>query len=142
MNIFTDRRLNIKHNLNAIIYLSIVQTWLNFNYPALIRGGSILDIGFTSFASIACVFLYLYVFMFPEIYLPLVNLEFLDDFPNPNFVKRLFKLLLFVVSNATYLYLCSINYHGVQNIYYLLWYIHCVATFTLIYRAAIKNKNI
>ena len=140
MNISKDRWLNFKQNLPTLIYLSIVQTWLNFNYPVFIRLGNPLSILITVLLSILCIAIYTYVFVYPENLSRQMNLEFLDDFPNPIFAKNLFNFLYFGLGYLFYLYLCSKNFYNVDGIWYVVWYVHYVVTFILIYRA-VNRKN-
>ena len=59
----------LKQNLPALIYLCIVQTWINFNFPAFVRIGenlgSPLSIVIGGIANLIFIFMYIYVFAFP-----------------------------------------------------------------------------
>ena len=139
MHISKDCWLNFKQNLPTLIYLSIAQTWLNFNYPIFIRVGSPLYIFVTALISIACIAIYTYLFMYPETLSSQMNLEFLDDVPNPILVKNIFKFLYFGLGYLFYLYLCSTNFHNVDGIWYVIWYVHYTVTFVLVYRAVTRR---
>ena len=142
MDIFKGHWPQFKQESTALIYLFIVQTYLNFNYPAFIKLGSPLNICWAVTSSIACALIYLYVFLFPENYAYLINLEFFDDFPDPILIKNIFKGLMFLVANSTYLYLWHINYFDASNVWYAAWYLHNAIALTLVYKAVKKYKNI
>lgn len=142
MNIFKNCWFPFKQNLPTILYLSFVQTWLNFNYPAIIKLGSSLTLLSSAVISIVCIIVYTYVFLFPEKYAPLVNLKFLDDFPDPILYKGIFIGLLLFVFNSTYLYLWYIDYHHASDAWYVVWYAHYVITLMLMYRAVKNYKNL
>ena len=139
MHISKNRWLNFKQNLPSLIFLSIVQIWLNFNYPVFIRLGHPWSILLAILSSIACIFVYVYAFAYPETFSRQMNLAFLDDLPNPTLIKNIFVYLYFGLGYLFYLYVCSINFHNVDGRWYVIWYAHFVIAFVLIYRAVKRS---
>lgn len=139
-NVNTDksRYFLFKQKLPILIYLSIIQTWLNFNFPAFIRLGSQCDIPMKVMISIAVMLIYLTILIFPEHYSSLINLAFLDDFPNPHLFKHIFRGLMLLAFHALYLYFWYIDYHQVSNTWYVILYAHYIIKFILIYQLICK----
>ncbi len=141
MNTFKGRWPQFKQELSALIYLAIVQTWLYFNLPVFIRLGSPLSVIVAAMASVISMVIYLYVFLFPENYAPLINVEFLDDFPEPALAKNIFRGMMLIVFHVTCLYAWYGGYHGMSNAWYAISYVHCVISFILIYKTAERYNN-
>lgn len=142
MNIFKGRWPQLIQNLSTIIYLSIVQIWLNFNFPAHSRLGSPWNIIVGIMASIACLLAYISVFAFPEKYVTLFNLEFFDDSSNPILFKRIFTGFMLAVFHITSLYLWHIDYYGLTNTWYIILYANNSTALILLYRAIKRYKNV
>jgi hypothetical protein len=130
-----------KQELPALLYLSIVQTWLNFNFPAFNGLESSFNVAAVILLSILCILVYSYAFIFPENYAQIINLGFFDDAPDPLFVKDVFRGLMCILFNSVFFYMWYVNYYRVSDIWYVVSYIHFIVTAALIYRAA-KNRII
>jgi hypothetical protein len=141
MNIFQGRWCQFKQELPALLYLAIVQTWLNFNFPAFNGREGFFSVVILTLLSILCILVYSYAFIFPENYAQIINLGFFDDAPDPLFVKDVFRGLMCILFNSVFFYMWYVNYYRVSDIWYVVSYIHFIVTAALIYRAA-KNRII
>lgn len=142
MNIDGKRRARFKQNLLAILYLSVIQTWLNFNFPAFTQLGSPLSDLLKVIMSIMFIFGYIMILVFPHDHVRSINLEFLDDFPDPILFKNIFKVLMLIVANATFIYLWYTDFHRVPSKWYFIWYVHSVIALFIIHRSVRSYKNI
>ena len=140
-NIFKEHWPLCKRELPALIFLCIVQTVLNFNFPLYMRLVSPLNIVVAATVSIACMLMCFYIFSSPEKYTPLFEVEFLDDFPNQAFFKNIFRSGMLVIYHATFFYMWYLDYHHVYNMWYAIWYAHMITFFILLHRAAGRYKN-
>lgn len=131
MNIFKGRWAQFKEELFSILYLSIVQTWWCFKFPAFQRLGTSLSIILGIISSIFGILIYIYVFVFPERYSMLYNLEFFDDAPNAHFIKRVISRWNITLSLIVMFYLWYIDFHGMSNTYYVLCCGHWIIAYLL-----------
>ena len=141
MNIFKGRWPQFKQELPTILYLLIIQIWLNFNCPFVRWFPYPWNLIVASALCVICAFLYIYNFVFPEKYAPLVNLEFLDDFPNPTFFKKLFWAWKLFVATVVYLFMWKKDYWHMSFAWYLLCYLHYIVTIFLMYKAIKRYQN-
>lgn len=117
----------------ALLYLSTIQTWLNFNYPAFVKLGSPLNFIASTFVSIICIFVYLYIFLYGKNFISkIVNLKFLDDFPDSMFFKNIFIVGMLIIFHTIYFYMWQTHYN-ISNVWPIICYLHCILTFLLIY---------
>lgn len=131
--------IQCKKELPIFVYLSVIQIWLNFNFPAFNRLGSpVVQV----LLSIVSVGVYLHVILFTERYVKYIDMSFLDDFPDPALVKNIFKAGMLFVLHVSYLYLWLINFYGVASIWYLILYVHWAITFLLLYNAISSKRSL
>ena len=136
---FKSRWARLQQNLPAFVFVLIVQIWLNFKIQPFIPLQSPFDIAWKIVISVFCILVYLQIILFPEYYERMVTLAFLDDFPNPQLAKKIYRIGMLMVVSATLLYFWHIDFYRVTDAWYVILYSHFVITFTLIYRI-IKNS--
>lgn len=136
MNRSRDHWAQLKKEFPSLMYLLIVQTWLNFNFPAFTRLGSPINTLFSIAISIISCVVYLHVFLFPENYAPQLHLQFLDLFPDPAFYKNIFRTGMILVFHFAFLYMWHTDYYGISALWYLILYLHSTISFILMYNAA------
>lgn len=130
----------LKQEAFPILYLSIVQTWLIFNFPAYIRLGNPWYWIVSIILSIFGIILYIVLILFPERYAPSYNVSFLDDAPNASTFKKIYKAICLLIAISTMLYFWHIDYYRMLNIDYLILYTHSIIV-SLFFIRRIKRYN-
>jgi hypothetical protein len=135
MNILAERRSKFRQELIPIIYVSIFQIWLNFNFPAFIRLGSPWNSIISLIMSIACIIIYIFIFSYADTYASYVNLEYLDEAQNPSTLKNIERGGLLIVAHIGLFFAWHKNLYSMADMLYVLCYVHCFIAFILLYRA-------
>lgn len=141
MNIFEGRLSQLKQELLPLLYLSLVQIWWNFNFPAFVRLGNPLSYIVSVSMSIISTLAFISVFLFPEKYAPSFNFEYLDAAPNASILKKIHSIWLIIVINFSMFFLWYKDFYGMSNTYYILCYTHWIITFVLIAQAIDRYNN-
>ena len=79
--------------------------------------------------------------MFPEKYVPQINLEWLDDAPNSLLLKEIFKIIMILVFHLGLFYFWYIDFYGMPDIFYAISYVHCIIAFMLMAKALDSYNN-
>lgn len=140
MNIPKNSRARFKKFFPEFLLFIALQILLNYNFPAFVRLGSPLNIVVEALVSVACVVVYAHLFLFPENYIRLINLEFFDDFQDPILFKSIFKGLMLMVCQVSWSYLWYIDYYNMSNEWYIILYSYYTFAF-LIIRKVIKASR-
>lgn len=75
--------------------------------------------------------------MFPDTYRPIINLNFLDEFPNPELSKKRFYISMLFVLTLINLYYWHIDYFHMHTIWYVILYLHALFVYLVVYNALI-----
>jgi hypothetical protein len=137
MNFFQKHLSKFKQELASIVFLSAIQVWLNFNFPAFVRLGTPLSTIVSLSISVFSVLVYVYVFLYADTYVPRFNLAYLDDAPEPyrNTLKNLHRIGLITLALVSIVYLWYRDYYRMSNIWYVIMYAHQLLAFMLMVRA-------
>ncbi len=141
MNIFEGRWDQFKQELFSILFLSFLQIWWSFNCPIFVRLGAPLSTIVSTSLSIVGIFLCFLIFVFPEKYVPRINLEWLDDAPNSLLLKEIFKIIMILVFHLGLFYFWYIDFYRMPDIFYAISYVHCVIAFMLMTNALDSYNN-
>lgn len=132
MNSLKEKLHQLKQELIPLLYISIIQIWWNFNFPAFKRLGSPLNtlvgIGMSIISTIA----YISIFIFPEKHAPSFNLEYLNNAPNKSFLKQIHRIALTLFLFCTMFVFWYKDLYQMSNTYYILCYVHWIIVFLLI----------
>ncbi|KKR97318.1 MAG: hypothetical protein UU47_C0001G0091 [candidate division TM6 bacterium GW2011_GWE2_41_16] len=139
-SIFKDSLVRFKQELPTIILLIALQTLMNFTFPWIfVKASHSLDVLIKVLMSIACACVYTYTIVFPETIRLQINLNFFDHYPNPVFVKRLYKLLMFIMFSLSFVYLWWVNYYHIPAFWYTILYLYSITMIALFYSAVQKR---
>jgi len=118
-----------------LLYFSIFQTWLIFNFPTFIRLGAPLSTIVSISLSILGILIYISIIIFPEKYVPSYNANFLDSAPNAPIFKRAYNIVRISISISIMLYVWYSDYYRMPNIDYVILYAHYGIVYAFIVRA-------
>ena len=143
MNILKDRWPQFKQELPTFLYLSILQIWINFNFPPLVRLPSPWNIVVPILLSVFCVVSYLFILAFPDAVSFIIDdiLSLANQTPNPVLFKRLYIAFLALIYHAMYFFMWYKNYYGMSNSWYIILYVFYATIFVLLYRAIARYRN-
>jgi hypothetical protein len=141
MNILKGRWTKFKRELPSIIYISTVQIWWNFNFPAWVNlkapWNTILGVSM----SIGTTIVYIFIFSFADKSAPHFNLEYLDKAPNGQLFKNIERTIILTIVHVAIIYEWYYDFFHMPNIYYVLLYVHYLSFFVLIFRAINRDKK-
>jgi hypothetical protein len=124
----------LKQEFISVLGLSLFQIWWNFNFPAVIRLGSF----YALMLSVVTTISYAWLFSDAQRFRPMLELETFDDAPNAQLLKDFMRAGWLIIAHIVMLYMWYINYFLMPSIYYVIWYAHCLITFTVLYIAAYR----
>jgi len=133
-NFYGARWSEFKHEIFPLLYLAIVQTWFNFKFPLFVRLGMPLSVIVCAIMSMSIIFCYCTIFLFPEIYAPHYNLEWLDDSPDPEFFKEIYTFCLRIIIWGGFFYFWYTDYYGMSNVNYVFLFVHWFITYMFMVR--------
>lgn len=88
--------------------------------------------------SVATTISYVWLFSDAQRFRPMLELETFDDAPHAQLLKNLMRAGWLIVAHIAVFYMWYTNYFFMSNIYYVIWYVHCVITFVIFYKAAYR----
>lgn len=135
MNIFQERWPKFKQELFPILFLSIVQIWWNFNFPAFMRLATPWYIMVAICSSIVSTVLIMYAFLCAKTYPRRFNAESLDKQSYDSIFKNFDKICLILVAHITILLMWYNDVYGMSNLQYFLFYMYGFMMFALLHRA-------
>ena len=129
--------IRLKRELPSLIYLSIVQTYLNFTFPVFIRLGKPLNLIIPLALSIFCIFIYVYLLGFSKGLVGFHHQEHFDNAPTEirDKLKIYENIWLIIIAHLMLLYTWYYNIYNIHSIFYLIYYLHSFITILLIGRA-------
>ncbi len=133
-NTFTDRWPKFKQELIPIVCLSIIQIWLNFNFPFFGRWEAPWDTLLTINACVIGVIGLVYLFSFADKHFTWHKLP-----PNAHVVRKIERTLPIIMFHFAWFFMWYKDSHNMPNIYYPLIYLNCLLMFALLYRAANRS---
>ncbi len=68
-------------------------------------------------------------------------LDFVDNLPYGHLWQYVYQATLIMIFHVGMYYMWYYNYYGVSTIYYIIYYIHIVSTYALIFNAKNRYKN-
>lgn len=124
--------------LTSILFLSGIQIWLNFHFPALMRLGNPLHVILATCMSIFSTCAYIYYFAFPHKIAGLFNLEYLNDYPESlkYFLKNFQRVLLIIMGHVGMFLTWYYNIYSMPTLYYGIYYANFLTAAILFIRAA------
>lgn len=136
MNISQTRWSKLKTEFFSVLYLCIVQTWLNFTFPTFIELGVPFCVGI----SIVAILWYIFSFSQADIYLTPLMLEVFNDVQEEHreTMRNILRAALFVFAHILFLYIWRHDYYRMSSFYYPLYYLHFVIAYTLMIRAVTR----
>ncbi len=141
MNTLQTHWSKFKQEYISILYVSIIQIWFNFKFPAFIKLGTPLNTIVSLSCSIATTLCYMIVFSHANIYLSQYNLEGSNN-TQEKYKKTAQKALqigLFIWAHILFFYMWRHNYYDMSAFFYALFYVHCLTVFLLIARAITRQ---
>ncbi|HJZ24576.1 MAG TPA: hypothetical protein VJ201_09080 [Candidatus Babeliales bacterium] len=141
MNILDKRCQNLKREFFSVIFLSLIQIWWCFNFPAFMRAEYpwrlILSFS-TSIISIAGI---LFLFMFIDQIAPVIKLEHIDSSPNPSLSKIIYIMACITAAFLALFFAWYKDLYGMSNTHYALFYFTWLIIYILVYRAAYRIES-
>jgi|GEM_PF-3164201 len=141
MNILQTRWSKFKQEFFTILFVSLIQIWFNFKFPAFIKLGTplstIVSVSCSIFTTLTCIV----VFSMADQYLPQFNLKGFDTAPEEyrEKLKSALRISLFVSYHLIFLYIWWYDYYNMPSFYYVLFYVYCVIVFSLMARAITRQ---
>ena len=143
MNTVQNRWSKFKQEFFIILYVSITQIWFNFKFPAFIKLGTPLNTMVSLSCSMVTTLCYIIIFSHADLYLAQFkqmqyNQKKCNDAQEDYYIKIIQKALqttLFLAAHTIFFYIWIYDFYGASNLYYALFYVHCVTIFLLMARA-------
>ncbi|MDR3551022.1 MAG: hypothetical protein P4L31_06430 [Candidatus Babeliales bacterium] len=143
MNISQERLSKFKQELVPIIYLSMVQVWWSFNFPAFTRLAAPWSTMLSVIMSVVSIVLCIYIFTYADTYAPMFNLRYS---PNLDRIGRIYRNIERISIMAIFFIIMFIvwynDLYGMSNKNYAFCYANMIITFALMARAANRPKHI
>lgn len=138
-----NRWIRFKRELPSLIYLCIIQTYLNFTFPVFVRLGKPLNIFYPAFLSLLCIFIEIYFFVFEDKLFTIITQEHYDNAPMPlrDNLKKAERFFLIIVLQIVFFFLWYYDFYKMHSVYYFIYYFHGIIGIYLMVRA-IKRSQI